>query len=757
MSGLRRGLLPALAGLLAWTCPALAAPSAFPAGTAVSTDAAGNLYAAVPATVNGSLVVQTSKYGPLDTRPLWTQTFSIAGLTTPAGIALDGAGGVYVAVNDFSVSAAALVKYDAGGVFASSQTAPYPGASFAPLIGSVVVDPATAAVYAAETFVDPNRHGLTSVLVQAYDYGLAPLATQVVAEDPGIIDESAGLSLDAAGDVSAGVTQNPDTPSPSYFLVEFSPRLGRVLSRVSTGPLDPIALMNCELSGDGQSGPVGSTLPQPLTIKLTSRGGPVSMPVTFVLGSFPRGAKGQSLSVTSTQTDANGTASTTLTLGDSTGTYRVGVGRVACFPLPGHAPSFTETATGGMTLAALSPLSQNATVTKKLTAPLKVSVTAGGKPSTGTNVRWDFISLPSGTTGQDLLEVKGFPSTVVASRDVPTDANGESDVQVQLGNMTGDYLVAAQVTGATPSRVTFSLHGQLFFQVALSTYSIFPVTGPFPLGGYVSDLNKTTMTVTAYGAGGLTDTVTGYPLVLVSTYVVFSGGHDHEDGHRPIGVFELGSGLSPVPHGVSGQTDSQGMLTAVYRSSWTGGYEVLAASSAFDGNVSSTQPVTVQVPGLVLLPDSDLYVKIGGKCEHHGPSDNPKVPSRCHTPDHNHWASTMVAAGLPLVAADYAALPEVVSKGLPPIRVNDASLPFGGLLDVKGNWRPDHQAHREGKSVDIRTNPFNSDGVPLGFMKTLEEFAQIRIHPGCTVDVHSPGKLNQHFHLECSKPPRKRK
>jgi hypothetical protein len=35
------------------------------------------------------------------------------------------------------------------------------------------------------------------------------------------------------------------------------------------------------------------------------------------------------------------------------------------------------------------------------------------------------------------------------------------------------------------------------------------------------------------------------------------------------------------------------------------------------------------------------------------------------------------------------------------MRINDVSLPYGGLFDVNGDWRDPHVSHRSGKDVDI--------------------------------------------------------
>lgn len=40
--------------------------------------------------------------------------------------------------------------------------------------------------------------------------------------------------------------------------------------------------------------------------------------------------------------------------------------------------------------------------------------------------------------------------------------------------------------------------------------------------------------------------------------------------------------------------------------------------------------------------------------------------------------------------------------GVPLLAINDISLPWGGLFDVRGNWKPPHRSHCVGEQVDMR-------------------------------------------------------
>ncbi|WP_158551364.1 Ig-like domain-containing protein [Rhodohalobacter sp. SW132] len=79
------------------------------------------------------------------------------------------------------------------------------------------------------------------------------------------------------------------------------------------------------LSGNNQNGVVTETLDEPFVVRVADEfGNPVSgLEVEFSIGDTPSGASGQSLSSSSVTTNSAGEASSTLTLGNLTGTYTV--------------------------------------------------------------------------------------------------------------------------------------------------------------------------------------------------------------------------------------------------------------------------------------------------------------------------------------------------------------------------------------------------------------------------------------------------
>jgi len=344
---------------------------------------------------------------------------------------------------------------------------------------------------------------------------------------------------------------------------------------------------------------------------------------------------------------------------------------------------------GGLELAALSPVNQDATVTKPLATALTVKVTEAGVPKSSVTVRWEFVGFPTGTAGQMLLEAVGFASTAtVGAREGLTNADGEAAVSLKLGNLTGVYIVSATVMGAAP--VQFRATGKVFLGIALSMPSISPLLRD----GVVRAGNKLDVTVTAFGVGGATDTVTNYPVILRSTSMALSGGHDHEEGHRPAGVFVVGG--STVTSGITG---ADGRFAAVYRSSWTGGFEVVTASAAADAMVVSTSTIipvkVIDQDGFDLVDIATLplpFLRLTGNT---GTTSYKKCLGRPIRHASNHWTSAETlsrAAG---------ALIEFNNETGIRVGVNDMSLSSGGLFDICGNWRPGHACHRDGNSIDI--------------------------------------------------------
>ena len=181
-----------------------------------------------------------------------------------------------------------------------------------------------------------------------------------------------------------------------------------------------------------------------------------------------------------------------------------------------------------------------------------------------------------------------------------------------------------------------------------------------------------------------------------------SGGHDHNDPPLPLtqqGTF-YGQGQSGNPLILKTDMSGRAVVDSLVASQIAGRY-IVTASLAAASAIRDTVNLTVTVPGLELLPESQNYVKLGGTCEHHGPSDKglADVPANCRTPDNNHWIQAEAVDSLQRAAETFHSAEW--NRTREAMRINDISLSFGGLFDIDGSWRNPHDSHRTGKDVDI--------------------------------------------------------
>ncbi|MCX6132220.1 MAG: FG-GAP-like repeat-containing protein [Ignavibacteriales bacterium] len=201
-------------------------------------------------------------------------------------------------------------------------------------------------------------------------------------------------------------------------------------------------------SGNNQSAVINKTLGNPFVVTVTDDGGnPVSnVAVGFAISLTPAGSVGQSLSVSSTTTNASGQASTTMTLGSKIGDYAVTATLVGT---GGNPVSFTATGIVGAakSIAHWSGDNQSASINNPVTNPIVVVVTdEGGNPVPGTNVNFGIASTPSGATGQSLT-----------FNTASTNANGLASTSLTVGNKIGTYSVVASSGSLSGSPVAFTI------------------------------------------------------------------------------------------------------------------------------------------------------------------------------------------------------------------------------------------------------------------------------------------------------------
>lgn len=158
-----------------------------------------------------------------------------------------------------------------------------------------------------------------------------------------------------------------------------------------------------------------------------------------------------------------------------------------------------------------------------------------------------------------------------------------------------------------------------------------------------------------------------------------SGGHDH-DVNRPKGSLSATQGV----------TDANGEVKLTFQAPTISGTHTIKANCNTCSNPVASKEIQVKVPNLVeMLPDTAkpaTYTLVGATGNHKS----------------NHWFAPNARDTLVSV------VDTMFKTGWGAVGVNDGSLVWGGLFDIKGGWTPSHQEHRMGTEVDLSvTNPRN--------------------------------------------------
>ncbi|MBP0596735.1 hypothetical protein J8I26_01350 [Herbaspirillum sp. LeCh32-8] len=182
----------------------------------------------------------------------------------------------------------------------------------------------------------------------------------------------------------------------------------------------------------------------------------------------------------------------------------------------------------------------------------------------------------------------------------------------------------------------------------------------------------------------------GQPVKLAQTVEDDSGGHPERKhkGQRPLAV--LFEDKKALPADKQGEitaplvTDAQGRIKLFFSASEFTGLHRLKAECAKDACGVAEVMVTVKVPDLAPYePAPGTAQLVGGSNEKH---------------EQRHYLTKTAARNLDTI------IEEMNEAGWKPVGVNDAALPWGGLFDIAGSWKPSHFDHGAGTAVDIRTN-----------------------------------------------------
>ena len=196
------------------------------------------------------------------------------------------------------------------------------------------------------------------------------------------------------------------------------------------------------ISGDNQTGVVGETLADPFVVEVRDGN---DTPVAGVTVTFTVLTGGGMLSATTGTTDANGQTESTLTLGSDPGANTAEV----------RAENIDETVTF------------NAEATLPPPAPTSLSVISGGDQTglTGEMLMDPFVvevddqygnPLEGVTVAFTLLSGDG----VLSDETTMTDANGQAETPLTLGNEPGEYTLEVSVEGVAET-VTFNVIAEL--------------------------------------------------------------------------------------------------------------------------------------------------------------------------------------------------------------------------------------------------------------------------------------------------------
>lgn len=243
--------------------------------------------------------------------------------------------------------------------------------------------------------------------------------------------------------------------------------------------------------------------------------------------------------------------------------------------------------------------------------------------------------------------------------------------------------------------------------------------------------------------------VANQKIIINLQMILPSGGHDHVN-QPPANLMGQLVGDRPGGIQVTVTTNDLGIGYINYTAPEFGGIFKFAAITNIGGNtLQKADTLTVRVPDLILLPESEHYTKVGGTAIHHGP------PIYLEE-DNNHFGNQTTIQTLENIAKSW----HTQFPNEHTLYINDISLPFGGLFDVNGNWLPEHSSHRTGMDVDIKTElPSFRPGIPVRIPRDATNwqntqliknaiFEEICERFGVDADIHADSTIYEHYHLD---------
>ena len=166
--------------------------------------------------------------------------------------------------------------------------------------------------------------------------------------------------------------------------------------------------------------------------------------------------------------------------------------------------------------------------------------------------------------------------------------------------------------------------------------------------------------------------------------VPMTGGHGHHDANRPKGS---------VP--ASGVTDANGEIKLTFRASEVAGSHNITATCDSCSNKTADKKVDVRVPDLAPIAPNPPKNADGSYQYTFTAVDPGHVGSSGGRQRGEYYLTAEAASNLDVLISNFA------EEGWGIVGLNDASLNWGGLYDLKNNWSSPHSEHRVGEEIDI--------------------------------------------------------
>jgi adhesin/invasin len=273
------------------------------------------------------------------------------------------------------------------------------------------------------------------LIVQVLDGVDRPVpGATVVIDLSGALVEPDTISTDREGKASAEITLGPEVGEATGAARVVAPESpAEVQASFTVMALAASANGLAGVSGDGQTGPAGTQLPEPLVVEVTDAfGNPIEgVPITWT-------PDGGSVSETSTATDAEGRTSILRTLGPTAGVQTT---LASSEGLAGSPVVFTHTVTAGSASGVLIVDGNNQTAAPGTTLPTDLVVQVvdtAGNPVVAAAVTW-VVTAGGGTLS---------PTTGT------TDADGRAATKWTLGATVGTNTAQAIVSGVGQAEFT---------------------------------------------------------------------------------------------------------------------------------------------------------------------------------------------------------------------------------------------------------------------------------------------------------------